>query len=120
MQTLRPLALLGLLLAATSASAQLIDRTKSPNIVNAGIALSLLDEIGTGRGDIYTTDSSAFIIARDPFRAIRRGRQLFQRKFTRNGPSVAPGSGSSDLNANFAIGAGNADSCAACHGRPRG
>ena len=30
-----------------------------------------------------TPNSSSFIIARDPFRAIRRGRQLFQRKFTR-------------------------------------
>jgi hypothetical protein len=31
-----------------------------------------------------TSDSSSFIIARDPFRAIRRGRQLFQRKFLRS------------------------------------
>ena len=43
-----------------------------------------------------TPDSSAFIIARDPFRAIRRGRQLFQRKFTRaqgQGPLVGDGAG---------------------------
>ena len=63
---------IGLTLIATTASAQLVDRTQSPNIANAGIALSLFDEIGAGRGDINTPNSSAFIIARDPFRAIRR------------------------------------------------
>jgi len=68
-----------------------------------------------------TPDSSAFIIARDPFRAIRRGRQLFQRKFLRSqgqGPLADDGVG--DLNTNLAIGAGLSDSCAGCHGRPRG
>ncbi len=68
-----------------------------------------------------TPDSSAFIIARDPFRAVRRGRQLFQRKFTRlqgQGPRAADGIG--NIEVNLAIGAGLADSCAACHGRPRG
>src|SRR5258706_5757396 len=101
----------GLALIATTASAQLVDRTQAPNIANAGIALSLFDEIGAGRGDINTPNSSAFIIGRDPFRAIRRGRQLFQSKFTRSqllGP--LPRSGSSDLNQNFAIRAGFADS----------
>ena len=66
-----------------TAAAQLIDRTLAPNVLNEGIAKSLGEEIGAGRGDVVTPDSSAFIIARDPFRAIRRGRQLFQRKFTR-------------------------------------
>ena len=68
-----------------------------------------------------TPDSSAFIIARDPYRAIRRGRQLFQRKFLRSqgqGPLADDGVG--DLNTNLAIGAGLSDSCAGCHGRPRG
>src|SRR5262249_35777526 len=72
-------------------------------------------------GSNMTADSSLFIISRDPFRAIRRGRQLFQRKFTREegqGPNMLDGSG--DVNTNLAIGAGLADSCAACHGRPRG
>src|SRR5262249_34317964 len=77
---------LGLLLlvawAGTSA-AQLVDQTLAPNTAQAGIAKSLQDEIGAGRGDSYTPDSSIFIINRDPFRSIRRGRQLFQRKFTR-------------------------------------
>jgi len=101
--------------------AQLIDKTQAPNPANEGINLSLTQEIGAGRGGIMTPDSSAFIIARDPFRAIRRGRQLFQRKFTRaqgQGPGVGDGSGNIALINE--IGAGLADSCAACHGRPRG
>lgn len=62
-----------------------------------------------------------FIINRDPFRAVRRGRQLFQRKFTRaeaQGPNNSDGTG--DVDTNDAIGAGLSDSCAGCHGRPRG
>ena len=101
--------------------AQLIDRTQNPNIANFGIAKSLTREIGTGRGDVMTPDSSAFLIERDPFRAIRRGRQLFQRKFLRSqgqGPLASDGVG--DINTNLALGAGLSDSCAGCHGRPRG
>lgn len=100
---------------------QLIDQTKALNNSNEGIHKSLNDEIGTGRGDYMTPFSSMFVINRDPFRAIRRGRQLFQRKFTRsegNGPNVGDGAG--DINSTVAIGAGLADSCATCHGRPRG
>jgi len=100
---------------------QLIDKTKAPNIADEGINKSLTQQIGAGRGDWATPDSSSFIIARDPFRAIRRGRQLFQRKFTRaegNGPVAGDGLG--DMNNKLAIGAGLTDSCAACHGRPRG
>src|SRR5262249_43210332 len=58
---------------------------------------------------------------RDPFRSIRRGRQLFQRKFTQAqgvGPNENDGTG--DLNTDLAIGAGLSDSCGGCHGRPRG
>ena len=101
--------------------AQLIDRTQSPNTANEGIVKSLTDEIGAGRGDALTPNSSAFIIARDPFRSIRRGRQLFQRKFTVAqglGPRVGDGMGNAGTN--IALGAGLSDSCAACHGRPRG
>src|SRR5215510_2702796 len=103
------------------ARAQMPDRTQNPNVANFGIAKSLLDEIGAGRGGSTVPDSSAFIIARDPFRAIRRGRQLFQRKFLRSqgqGPIAADGVG--DINNNLALGAGLSDSCAGCHGRPRG
>jgi len=102
-------------------SAQLTDQTQAPNTAKAGIAKSLEEEIGAGRGDAMTWNSSIFIIRRDPYRSIRRGRQLFQRKFTRlqgQGPNVGDGIG--DLNTNGAIGAGLADSCALCHGRPRG
>ena len=61
------------------------------------------------------------MIAHDPYRAIRRGRQLFQRKFTHaqgQGPNENDGVG--DINSDLAIGAGLSDSCALCHGRPRG
>ncbi|MEP6819820.1 MAG: di-heme oxidoredictase family protein [bacterium] len=105
----------------TTALAQLTDRTQNPNVANFGIAKSLTQEIGAGVGDSSTPDSSSFIIARDPFRAIRRGRQLFQRKFLRSqgqGPLANDGIG--DINTNLALGAGVSDSCAGCHGRPRG
>ena len=111
------------LLANVPCSAQLIDRTKAPNPINEGIAKSLEQQIGAGRGDWTTPGSSSFIISRDPFRAIRRGRQLFQRKFqhlegAENTFYARDGSGAVDHN--LAIGAGLTDSCAACHGRPRG
>src|SRR5262249_60701219 len=64
--------------------AQLPDRTHNPNTAGAGINKSLSQQIGAGRGDRMTPNSSSFIIARDPFRAIRRGRQIFQRKFLRS------------------------------------
>jgi hypothetical protein len=111
----------GLLLASIPAGAQLIDRGRAPNMANEGIGRSFNDQAGAGHGDMMTPGSSMFIINRAPFRSIRRGRQLFQRKFTRlegNGP--VRGDGAGDINTTLAIGAGLADSCAACHGRPRG
>ncbi|MDQ3195422.1 MAG: thiol oxidoreductase-like protein [Pseudomonadota bacterium] len=103
------------------AHAQSIDKTRAPNLADDGIAKSLAEQIGAGRGDLATPNSSIFIINRDPFRSVRRGRQLFQRKFTRaEGLGPAVGDGAGDINSNLAIGAGFADSCAACHGRPRG
>jgi hypothetical protein len=102
-------------------AAQLIDRTTAPNTSGDGIALSLADQIGAGRGDWLTEESSSFIINRDPFRAIRRGRQLFQRKFTvAGGQGPVMGDGAGNIEVDRIIGAGLADSCAACHGRPRG
>jgi hypothetical protein len=100
---------------------QSIDKNLAPNTADAGIHKTLAQQVGAGRGNDLTPDSSAFVIARDPFRSIRRGRQIFQRKFTREqgqGPLESDGAG--DINRNLAIGAGLADSCAACHGRPRG
>ena len=106
---------------APLAQAQLTDVTQTPNLENTGIRKSLQQEIGAGVGNIMTPDSSAYIIARDPARSIRRGRQLFQRKFTAAeglGPRANDGIG--DISSSAAIGAGLVDSCAGCHGRPRG
>ena len=100
---------------------QLVDQTLAPNTAKAGIAKSLQSEIGAGRGDVMTPQSSIFLINRDPFRSVRRGRQLFQRKFTSlQGRGAGPGDGTGDINSNNAIGAGLSDSCSSCHGRPRG
>ena len=110
-----------LALSGQRAEAQLTDQTQTPNLAGEGIALSLEEQIGVGQGDIFTPDSSAYIMRRDPARAVRRGRQLFQRKFRvaqGMGPRIDGGLG--DIAANPGIGAGLADSCAACHGRPRG
>ena len=99
------------LLWSTHVGAQLIDRTQNPNAANFGIAKSYTQQIGAGRGNLTTPDSSSFIIGRDPFRAIRRGRQVFQRKFLRSqgqGPLAEDGIG--DINTNLALGAGLSDS----------
>ena len=106
---------------SAAADAQLTDVTQTPNRANAGIQKPLEEQIGEGQGDVMTPESSIYLIGRDPFRAIRRGRQLFQRKFTAAqgvGPRVDDGVG--DIEKTPAIGAGLADSCAGCHGRPRG
>jgi hypothetical protein len=110
----------GLALAGVAAG-QLIDRTKAPNVAGEGINKSLAQQIGAGRGDELTPLSSLYIISRDPFRAISRGQKLFQRKWSQEegqGPGVGDSRG--DVNTVLAIGAGIADSCASCHGRPRG
>ena len=86
------------------------------------IARTLSQQIGPGQGDIMTPGSSAYLIKRDPARAIRRGRQLFQRKFSLFeglGPRVNANA-SGDITEVRRLGAGLSDSCAACHGRPRG
>lgn len=109
------------LLGAPCAKAQLTDQTQTPNAEHAGIFKSLEQQIGTGVGDALTPGSSRFIILRDPARAIRRGRQLFQRKFTLAqgfGPRTLDGIG--DIESTAALGAGLIESCAGCHGRPRG
>src|SRR5262245_43893136 len=60
---------------------QLTDRTQTPNKANAGIRKSFPEEIGAGRGDVMTPASSFFIIQRDPFRSVRRGRHNLGPKF---------------------------------------
>ncbi len=113
--------ILGALAGAAPAGGQMIDQTQAPNLALDGIKKSLAEQVGAGRGNTMTPDSASFVIKRDPFRAIRRGRQIFQRKFTRlqaQGPGVDDGEG--DINTTITIGAGLSDSCASCHGRPRG
>lgn len=107
--------------------AQLLDQTlvDENGNVNAPLGViprSLQDQIGAGHGDVNTPNSAVFLVKRDPARSIRRGRQLFQRKFSAAeglGPRVNFTS-SGDITQMRALGAGLADSCAACHGRPRG
>jgi hypothetical protein len=114
-------AAVGVGVSVDSASAEQIDLTQAPNAENAGIRKSLEQQVGTGRGDVMTPGSSIFLIERDPARSIRRGRQLFQRKFTfAQGLGPRTNDGIGDIAADGSIGAGVADSCAACHGRPRG
>jgi Di-haem oxidoreductase, putative peroxidase len=123
MQRLQRLFILGIIAAflASAAGAQLVDQNLAPNTAKVGILKSLQTEIGAGRGDAMTPTSSIFLIERDPFRAVRRGRQLFQRKLTTlQGRGSGPSDGTGDINSNNAIGAGVADSCSSCHGRPKG
>jgi hypothetical protein len=115
------LGLAALLLAAAPLFAQLTDVTQTPNTENVGIKKSMEEQIGAGRGDVDTPNSSIFIIKRDPFRAISRGQKFFQRKFTVAqgfGPRINDGIGNIEEIAD--LGAGLVDSCTGCHGRPHG
>ena len=104
---------------AGSLYAQLRDKTQITPIVPGGaINKSWMDEIGAGRGDIMTPNTSAFIIARDPFRAVRRGREIFQRKFQMK-QGMGPTTNDGETNVSYVGGdrsgaAGLADSCASC------
>jgi len=112
--------MLGAVLAG-DAAAQLNDVTQTPNLANEGIKKSLVDQVGAGRGDVLTPGSSLYLIKRDPARSIARGRQLFQRKFTMaQGFGPRTGDGVGDIMTDGSLGAGLVDSCAGCHGRPRG
>jgi hypothetical protein len=99
----------------------MVDKTVYPNAANEGIAKSLAQQVGGGRGDAATPGSSRHLILRDPFRSIRRGRQIFQRKFTAaQGRNPVKGDLAGNVGTVVEIGAGAMDSCAGCHGRPRG
>jgi hypothetical protein len=110
-------------LTATSAFAQLADSTQiTPTMPGSHISKSLSQQVGAGHGDEHTPGSSVYLIKRDPARSIRRGRQLFQRKFTAMqglGPRVSTDA-TGNIRETRALGAGLSDSCASCHGRPRG
>ncbi len=114
-----PAAFFAALCCTGTANAQLTDLTQTPNVENEGIFKSLQQQIGAGVGDLNTPGSSTFIMARDPARAIRRGRQLFQRKFTA-AQGAGPRTPSGNIHTMPLIGAGLMDSCAGCHARPRG
>src|SRR5262245_30560846 len=112
-----------LLSFGTSADAQLRDKKEKMTLPQAnaadGINKNLPEQIGGGRGNLNSIGSSIYIINRDPARAIRRGRQLFQRKFLpTQGFSGRDRAG--NIHTDPSIGAGVVDSCAGCHGRPRG
>src|SRR5688572_30789662 len=113
-----------LAVAAPVAHAQLVDLTASPAIdtqPSTGVAKSLGQQVQAGVGNVLTPGSSIYIIKRDPARSIRRGRQIFQRKFSMwQGLGPRTGDGTGNINTELIIGAGVADSCAGCHGRPRG
>lgn len=118
------LTLLAVTLAlCTAAHAQLADVSQTtPNVPGGAIGKSLAAQVGMGHGDEMTPGSAVYLIKRDPARSIRRGRQIFQRKFTLQqglGPRVSMDS-SGDIQTTAALGAGMSDSCAGCHGRPRG
>jgi hypothetical protein len=77
------LAWVGSLLIVPIVRAQLTDQSQTtPSIPGGVIAKSLEEQVGAGHADDRTFGSAVYLIERDPARAIRRGRQLFQRKFT--------------------------------------
>src|SRR5512145_1633988 len=87
-------AVLSLGLGAPS-QAQLPDysQIEGRSVPGGQINKTLQESIGTGHGDAFTPGSAVYLIKRDPARSIRRGRQLFQRKFTLRqglGPRVSP------------------------------
>lgn len=113
--------LLAVAMLASTTFAQLNDTTQTPNKAQAGIKKSYAQQIGAGQGSRMIPNSSRFVIARDPFRAVARGRQLFQRKFTvAQGFGPRTGDGAGNIERDGSHGAGLVDSCAGCHSRPRG
>jgi hypothetical protein len=79
-----------------------------PTVPGAHINKSLERQVGAGHGDAFTPGSAVYLIKRDPARSVRRGRQLFQRKFNQDqglGPRVSRSS-SGDLVQNAGFGAG--------------
>lgn len=115
--------IIGLAAPALMVRAELTDIAQTmPGVPGGAIGKSLEEQVGAGRGNEFTAGSSIYLIKRDPARSVRRGRQLFQRKFTiiqGFGPRVSNNS-LGNIHENPPLGAGLGDSCAGCHGRPRG
>ncbi len=85
------------------------DKTDA-GIVNAPggcIAKRLDEQIDNGHGNENTAGSAVYLVKRDPARSIRRGLQLFQRKFSLDeghGPRVNASS-TGDITQNRALSA---------------
>ena len=105
---------------ATVAAAQMIDNTQAPSTAKAGINKSLLDEIGAGRGSVMTAGSSLYIINRDP--SARSGGAASS--FSASSPASRAGAKRKRTawatSTRYCHWCRTADSCAWCHGRPRG
>ena len=65
--------------AAQLPDCELIDTALKIAAPGGCIGKPLYGQIGAGQGDAATPWSSVYLVKRDPARAIRRGRQLFQR-----------------------------------------
>ena len=78
------------LLLGPLARGQMIDNTQALNNAKAGINKSLTDEIGAGRGDVMTPNSSVFIINRDPFHFSRDLRQRTVPPRVKRSPPMEP------------------------------
>jgi hypothetical protein len=86
-------AVCAVILLSSIVSGQLTDKTLAPNTAGSGINKSLAEEIGAGRGDVLTHNSSNHQPRSIPLHS--RGRQLSQ-KFTRlqgHGPLAGDGKG---------------------------
>ena len=82
----------GLIFPTSIVKAELTDATQTfPHVPGSAIAKSLEEQVGEGQGNEVTPGSSIYLIKRDPARSIRRGRQLFQRKFTADQGIGPPG-----------------------------
>ena len=101
---------------------QMIDRTQAPNGANDGINKSLADQVGAGRGDWTTPESASFIIA--AIRSARSGAaascsSASSRGRRASGPGIRRRPGRRQHDDHDRRGS-RSDSCAGCHGRPRG
>ena len=116
-----PVVLLAAVCCTEIAQAQLTDLTQTPNQEGAGIVKSLEQQIGAGVGNSTTP---GFIdlhhAARSRARHSARPPAVSKKIHGRAGIGPPAQDGIGNIHAVPAIGAGLIDSCAGCHGRPRG
>ena len=107
----------------TPAFAQLTDTTQTPNVENEGVHKSLTQQIGAGRGSAHHAGLLALhhrarSVPLDPARPAAVPAQVHDRagrRAARHADGIHD-----DINGDPSPGAGLVDSCAGCHGRPRG